>query len=166
MDLTRAFVASVSLVVIGAAISGAAGCADEGVTHIAYQDKRTGDAGSRDARAPSNDDDDDDDDEDDTDNPATADAGADDEEDTFAPCPTGFMCMDFTAALRSRGISGTIVDEDGRPLPATCSTGALQDCDPDDPKGSCPGMTDPFCATLTISVSPTPYSQCAQRCTP
>jgi hypothetical protein len=77
---------------------------------------------------------------------------------TPGPCPAGFTCTDISS------VGGTATDGKGNPVMASCGMGALQDCNDADPKSTCPGLTNPICAH--ISVAGMNLVSCGQVCTP
>jgi hypothetical protein len=99
---------------------------------------------------------------------AVVDAGAPDEvEEELPPCPTGYSCMDPAGPLAAMGLSGTITDPDGNPVMYSCAKGGQETCDPKDPKKSCPNFSEPYCVHIKLSgLLAVELDQCAQKCTP
>lgn len=95
----------------------------------------------------------------------SADSG--DGDDELPACPSGYMCMDPAGPLMAMGLTGTITDQDGKLVAASCSKGGQEMCDPKDPKKSCPNFTNPFCAHVKLTGAiAIELDQCAQKCTP
>jgi hypothetical protein len=75
------------------------------------------------------------------------------------PCPEGFNCVDLGM------LGATAVDGSGNPVTASCGNGAASAaCDDADPASTCPGLTNPICAH--VSIAGTNVVSCGQRCTP
>lgn len=72
-------------------------------------------------------------------------------------CPSGWTCTD----LSSLGASAT--DGAGNPLTTSCGNGMLVDCKDDDPAATCEGLTQPFCAHVTVAGMD--LVSCGQHCT-
>jgi hypothetical protein len=87
--------------------------------------------------------------------------------DKLGPCPDPYMCQDPAKAITDLGFEGTVTDADGKPIKLACGKGDQEDCDPKDPKKSCPNLPNPFCAHVVIMglVSADLYN-CAQLCSP
>lgn len=88
-----------------------------------------------------------------------SDASTEEDATPAGKCPDGWNCMDIAA------LGFTATDGEGNPVGASCSMGLTpQPCDEGDPAGSCPGLSEPFCAHLSLGGQE--LVSCAQRCTP
>jgi hypothetical protein len=63
------------------------------------------------------------------------------------------------------GISGGMVtDAAGKPVTLACGNGGAVTCDMANPKGSCPELSNPFCAHVNIPILGVDLYSCAQLC--
>ncbi len=77
----------------------------------------------------------------------------------LGPCPAGYTCVDLST------LGATAVDGSGNPVTASCGMGAASAaCDDANPASTCPGLTNPICAH--VSVAGMDIVSCGQRCTP
>ncbi|MET0389483.1 MAG: hypothetical protein ABW321_26150 [Polyangiales bacterium] len=83
------------------------------------------------------------------------------------PCPTGWMCENPAAPLADLGISdGTVTDASGAPVTYACGNGGLVECNQANPAASCPELSMPFCAHVSLPSLGMDLYSCAQHCTP
>jgi hypothetical protein len=86
---------------------------------------------------------------------------------TLPACPSGWTCQDPAKPLMDMGITdGMVTDSAGKPIAYACGNGGAVDCDQSNPKTSCPELSNPFCAHVSIPVLSVDLYSCAQLCTP
>jgi hypothetical protein len=82
-------------------------------------------------------------------------------------CPTGWMCEDPAKPLADMGIEGgTVTDAAGKTIKYACGNGGAVDCNMANPKASCPELSNPFCAHVSIPILSVDLYSCAQLCAP
>jgi hypothetical protein len=64
-------------------------------------------------------------------------------------------------------LDGKVTDQDGKPVPYACgkTDDTPVDCNPANPKASCPDLPNPFCAHITVT-GLAELDSCGQLCTP
>jgi hypothetical protein len=83
------------------------------------------------------------------------------------PCPSGYKCANPAQALMDMLLDGKVTDQDGKAVPYACGRmdDTPEDCNPADPKTSCPNLPNAFCAHISVT-GLAELDSCGQLCTP